>query len=124
MSASSALDDLSGLAEDEETADDLRRLLEEDGPVAYLTFVDELLSSRRGGDGELIVGPWPGSSEEASFGRLFVGQPFVRPTASQARNLPIVDRVRIVWADEPKLALPTRGERFEPRPYTWTEDAS
>lgn len=45
---------------------------------------------------------------------------FVRPAASRSRNLPIADRVRIVWADEPKLDLPKRGELFEPRPYTWT----
>ncbi len=47
---------------------------------------------------------------------------FVRPAASRARNLPIEDRVRVVWADEPPLILPKRGERFEPRPYTWNND--
>jgi site-specific DNA recombinase len=44
---------------------------------------------------------------------------FVRPAASRARNLPIEDRVRIVWRDEEKLELPRRGERFEPRAYAW-----
>jgi DNA invertase Pin-like site-specific DNA recombinase len=44
---------------------------------------------------------------------------FVRPAASRARNLPIEDRVRIVWADEEPLELPRRGERFEPRAYVW-----
>jgi hypothetical protein len=27
--------------------------------------------------------------------------------------------VRIVWRDEEPLVLPRRGERFEPRAYTW-----
>lgn len=44
---------------------------------------------------------------------------FVRPAASRARTLPIDDRVRIVWQDEETLELPRRGERFEPRAYTW-----
>jgi DNA invertase Pin-like site-specific DNA recombinase len=44
---------------------------------------------------------------------------FVRPAASRARNLPIEDRVRIVWADEESLTLPKRGERFEPRVFAW-----
>jgi DNA invertase Pin-like site-specific DNA recombinase len=44
---------------------------------------------------------------------------FVRPAASRARNLPIGDRVRVVWRDEEPLVLPRRGERFEPRAYTW-----
>jgi len=44
---------------------------------------------------------------------------FVRPAASRARNLPIEDRVRIVWRDEEPLELPRRGERFEPRAYAW-----
>lgn len=44
---------------------------------------------------------------------------FVRPAASRARNLPIEDRVRIVWRDEEPLELPRRGERFEPRAYVW-----
>ncbi len=48
---------------------------------------------------------------------------FVRPAASRARDLPIEDRVHIVWADDPQLTLPKRGERFEPRAYTWTEGA-
>lgn len=44
---------------------------------------------------------------------------FVRPAASRSNKLPIEDRVRIVWADEEPLELPRRGERFEPRAYTW-----
>jgi len=44
---------------------------------------------------------------------------FVRPAASRAKNLPIEDRVHIVWADEEPLELPRRGERFEPRAYAW-----
>jgi DNA invertase Pin-like site-specific DNA recombinase len=44
---------------------------------------------------------------------------FIRPAASRAHNLPIEDRVRIVWHDDEKLDLPRRGERFEPRAFTW-----
>jgi hypothetical protein len=44
---------------------------------------------------------------------------FVRPAASRARNLPIEDRVRIVWRGEEPLELPRRGERFAPRAHTW-----
>ena len=44
---------------------------------------------------------------------------FVKPAASRARNLPIEDRVRIVWRDEEALELPRRGARFEPRAYVW-----
>jgi DNA invertase Pin-like site-specific DNA recombinase len=45
---------------------------------------------------------------------------FVRPAASRARNLPIEDRVHIVWRDDDeKLVLPRRGERFKPHQYTW-----
>ncbi len=44
---------------------------------------------------------------------------FVRPAASRARNLPIGDRVQIVWRDDEALELPRRGERFEPRAYVW-----
>ena len=44
---------------------------------------------------------------------------FVRPAASRSHNLPISDRVHIVWADEDQLELPRRGERFEPRAYAW-----
>jgi DNA invertase Pin-like site-specific DNA recombinase len=44
---------------------------------------------------------------------------FVRPAASRSHSLPIEDRVRIVWKDEPKLELPKRGERFEPRAFAW-----
>lgn len=44
---------------------------------------------------------------------------FVRPAASRSHNLPIEDRVRIIWADEAPLELPRRGERFEPRAHVW-----
>jgi hypothetical protein len=44
---------------------------------------------------------------------------FVRPAASRQRNLPVSDRVKIVWRDEPSLELPKRGTRFEPRSYSW-----
>lgn len=45
---------------------------------------------------------------------------FVRPAASRSKTLPIEDRVRIVWRDEDaNLVLPRRGERFEPRAFTW-----
>jgi site-specific DNA recombinase len=44
---------------------------------------------------------------------------FVRPAASRARNLPIEDRVHIVWTEDAPLTLPKRGERFEPRAFTW-----
>lgn len=44
---------------------------------------------------------------------------FVRPAASRQRNLPVSDRVKIVWRDEPSLELPKRGTRFEPRSFAW-----
>lgn len=44
---------------------------------------------------------------------------FVRPAESRSNKLPIGDRVKIVWADEAKLELPRRGERFEPRALAW-----
>lgn len=44
---------------------------------------------------------------------------FVRPAASRARNLPIEDRVRIVWRGEEELELPTRGATFGVKTYTW-----
>src|SRR5206468_4291082 len=37
----------------------------------------------------------------------------VSPAASRAHNAPTGDRVRVVWNDEPALALPKRGRRFE-----------
>jgi DNA invertase Pin-like site-specific DNA recombinase len=46
---------------------------------------------------------------------------FVRPAASRSRTAPIEDRVHIVWTDEPPLSLPKRGERFEPRRFTWDQ---
>jgi DNA invertase Pin-like site-specific DNA recombinase len=44
---------------------------------------------------------------------------FVRPAASRARNLPVGDRVKIVWRGSEDLDLPRRGERFEPRAFVW-----
>lgn len=45
---------------------------------------------------------------------------FIRPAASRSKTLPIEDRVRIVWRDgDANLVLPKRGERFEPRAFTW-----
>ena len=44
---------------------------------------------------------------------------FVRPAVSRARNLPIGDRVRIVWADDPPVDIPRRGIVFEPRRFDW-----
>jgi DNA invertase Pin-like site-specific DNA recombinase len=44
---------------------------------------------------------------------------FVRPAASRSHSLSIVDRVHIVWTDEPPLELPKRGSRFDPRAFTW-----
>ncbi len=45
---------------------------------------------------------------------------FVRPAASRSHSLPIMDRVHIVWMDDPPLELPKRGSRFEPRAFTWS----
>jgi DNA invertase Pin-like site-specific DNA recombinase len=47
---------------------------------------------------------------------------FVRPATSRAKNLPIADRVHIVWAGDPALELPKRGSRFAPRAFTWPPD--
>jgi site-specific DNA recombinase len=44
---------------------------------------------------------------------------FVKEAASQARNLPVEDRVRIVWHGEQQLELPKRGTSFEPRAYSF-----
>jgi hypothetical protein len=44
---------------------------------------------------------------------------FVRPARSRARNLPVEDRVKIVWHETENVALPRRGRRFDPRPYVW-----
>jgi DNA invertase Pin-like site-specific DNA recombinase len=44
---------------------------------------------------------------------------FVRPAASRARNLPIADRIHIVWADDDSVDVPRRGLSFEPRPFDW-----
>ena len=44
---------------------------------------------------------------------------YVRKAASRQRNLPVADRVRIVWSDEPTLDLPRRGHRYESRPFVW-----
>lgn len=44
---------------------------------------------------------------------------FVRPAATRARNVPVEDRVRIVFRGDERLDLPRRGRRFEPRSYVW-----
>lgn len=44
---------------------------------------------------------------------------FVRPAVSRAHNLPIEDRVRIVWADDEPVDIPRRGVVFEPRRFDW-----
>jgi hypothetical protein len=44
---------------------------------------------------------------------------FVRPAASKARNLPVADRVRIVFSGSEPLDLPRRGRRFEPHAFAW-----
>jgi DNA invertase Pin-like site-specific DNA recombinase len=44
---------------------------------------------------------------------------FVRAAQSRARNLPVADRVKIIWRGDEVLDLPRRGRRFEPRPYIW-----
>jgi DNA invertase Pin-like site-specific DNA recombinase len=44
---------------------------------------------------------------------------FVRPAASKARNLPVGDRVHVVFRGTETLDLPRRGRRFEPCPYVW-----
>lgn len=44
---------------------------------------------------------------------------FVRKAASRRRNLPVSDRLQIVWADDEPLELPRRGHRYEPRPFLW-----
>jgi DNA invertase Pin-like site-specific DNA recombinase len=44
---------------------------------------------------------------------------FVRPARSRARDLPVSERVKIIWRGTQDLALPMRGRRFEPRPYVW-----
>jgi hypothetical protein len=46
---------------------------------------------------------------------------FVRPAASRAKNLPIEDRVRIVWMDEEPVDVPHRGGAWTPRPFTWSQ---
>ena len=44
---------------------------------------------------------------------------FIRPAASRARNLPVEDRVRIVWADDDPVELPRRGVESIPEPFDW-----
>lgn len=44
---------------------------------------------------------------------------FVRPAKSRARNLPIGDRVLIVWRHDDPIETPKRGQRAEPRAFTW-----
>jgi site-specific DNA recombinase len=44
---------------------------------------------------------------------------FVRPPATRTNALPISDRVRIVWADEEPVDLPTRGTHKDLEPVVW-----
>ena len=44
---------------------------------------------------------------------------FVRRAQSKARNLPVADRVHIVWRGSEEIKLPKRGRRFAPRAYVW-----
>ena len=44
---------------------------------------------------------------------------FVRPAVSRAHNLPVADRVKIVFADDTPVEIPRRGVVFEPRPFDW-----
>jgi hypothetical protein len=44
---------------------------------------------------------------------------FVRPAANRRRDLPVSDRVLVVYHDDGQLDLPRRGVNFEPRPYAW-----
>ena len=44
---------------------------------------------------------------------------FVRPAASRANNLPIEDRVHIVWHDDDPVDLPRRGIESKPVPFSW-----
>lgn len=44
---------------------------------------------------------------------------FVRPAASRAHNLPIGDRVHIVWQDDEPVEVPRRGVEFVPRSFDW-----
>jgi DNA invertase Pin-like site-specific DNA recombinase len=46
---------------------------------------------------------------------------FVRRASSRAHNLPVRDRVRIVWRGDEDVSLPQRGRRFEPLPYVWED---
>jgi hypothetical protein len=44
---------------------------------------------------------------------------FVRPAASRQRNLPVADRVRVVFHGQELLELPRRGASYNPRTYEW-----
>jgi site-specific DNA recombinase len=45
---------------------------------------------------------------------------FVRPAKNRSNKAPLIDRVKIIWRDDPEeIELPRRGEVFTPRPYTW-----
>lgn len=44
---------------------------------------------------------------------------FVRPAASRQKNLPVSDRVKVVFHDEERLDLPRRGATYTPRAYQW-----
>jgi DNA invertase Pin-like site-specific DNA recombinase len=44
---------------------------------------------------------------------------FVRPAANRRRDLPVSDRVKIVFQDDEQLELPRRGTSYSPRAYRW-----
>jgi hypothetical protein len=45
---------------------------------------------------------------------------FVRPAATRSHNLPIADRVKIIWrSEDDEIVLPRQGQRFEPRRVDW-----
>jgi DNA invertase Pin-like site-specific DNA recombinase len=62
------------------------------------------------------------NAELRSLLALGIEAVYVRPAESRRRNLPVGDRVHIVWRGTEKLELPRRGgggHRFEPRAYRW-----
>ena len=51
----------------------------------------------------------------------------VRPPASRANNLPIEDRIAIIWRDDPladEIELPRRGVSKTFEPLTWEKVTS
>jgi hypothetical protein len=43
----------------------------------------------------------------------------VRPATSRSKNLPVSDRVKVVFRDQDQLDLPRRGTSYVPRAYQW-----